>query len=81
MSQHAPNCRQCEHFQVTWDNANPQGCNKFGFKTRQMPSVEILATTGKQCSFFTSKLEQGQQVFRFQRPAVLPDHCTFSITG
>lgn len=77
MSQHAPNCRQCEHFHVTWDTANPQGCTKFGFKTKQMPSVEILATTGRQCTFFTSK----DEVFRFQRPAVLPDHCTFSITG
>ena len=78
MSEHAPNCRQCEHFQVTWDNANPLGCKKFGFKTRQLPSVEILATSGKQCNFFQAK---GDELFRFQRPTVLPDHCTFSITG
>jgi len=77
---HAPNCRQCEYFQTTWDKAAPLGCKKFGFKTRQLPSVEVLATTGKQCCFFEAKAGN-DGVFRFQMPQALPEHCTFSITG
>lgn len=77
-----PNCRQCEYFQTTWDKSAPQGCSKFGFKTRQMPALEVLATTGKQCHFFEAKAG-GDGLFRFGRavPQVLPDGCTFSITG
>ena len=77
MSEHAPNCRQCEHFQVTWDNNTPLACKKFGFKTKQQPSVEVLAISGRQCTYF--ELKEG--LLRFQRPVVLPDPCTFSITG
>ena len=81
MDSHAPNCRQCEYFQTTWDKSAPLGCKMFGFKTRQLPSVEVLATTGKQCHFFAAKAS-ADGILRFPRPAaVLPDHCTFSITG
>ncbi len=81
MDQHAPNCRQCEYFQTTWDKANPLGCKKFGFKTRQLPSVEVLATTGQQCCFFLAK-SGADGLMRFSAPAApLPDNCTFSITG
>ena len=77
MESHAPNCRQCKYLQTTWDRSAPLGCKMFGFKTRQLPSVEVLASTGKQCHFFECK----EGVFNFRPPTVLPDHCTFSITG
>lgn len=80
MDERMPNCRQCEHFHVTWDNAAPVGCKKFGFKCRQMPSLEVLATTGKQCIFFEAKAAPGGQPM-FRPPQLLPDHCSFSIMG
>lgn len=81
MESYAPNCRQCEHFHTTWDKAAPLGCKMFGFKCRQMPSIEVLTTTGKQCCFFQAKAS-ADGLLRFQPPPqALPEHCTFSITG
>lgn len=77
MESHCPNCRQCEHFQTTWDNAAPLGCRKFGFKTRTMPSLEVLATTGKHCIFFEPKGDLPSS----QAPPPLPDHSSFQILG
>lgn len=77
-----PNCRQCEYFHTTWDKAAPLGCKRFGFKSRQLPSLEVLCSTGKQCIFFESKQISGEQVFRPVLPqAALPDHCSFTIVG
>lgn len=70
MESHAPNCHKCQYFQVTYDSKAPKGCAKFGFKTRNQPSLEVLATTGKQCVFFSEKAAQAapEAVTRTTRP-------------
>jgi len=50
-------CRKCKHFFITWDPKNPYGCRIFGMKTKQMPSVEVFATSGKECLKFQKKEE------------------------
>jgi hypothetical protein len=55
------------------------GCKKFGFKCRTVPSLEVLAATGKQCVFFETKPDFSATNPR--RVAVLPDNCSFSIVG
>lgn len=54
----APNCHQCRYFKVSWDKRFPKGCKKFGFKGKNLPSLEVLVTTGQHCIFFESKCPQ-----------------------
>lgn len=53
----AINCRKCKHFFITWDPNNPYGCKSFGIKTKQMPSIEVYVTSGKECLKFQKKEE------------------------
>ena len=32
------------------------GCRRFGFKGRQLPSLEVLASTGQFCPLFAAKV-------------------------
>ncbi|MBT4607279.1 MAG: uracil-DNA glycosylase, partial [Gammaproteobacteria bacterium] len=36
-----PNCFDCHHFFVTWDQNFPRGCRAYGIKTPQIPSLEV----------------------------------------
>jgi hypothetical protein len=49
-----PNCYKCQFFHTTWERKMPNGCRKFGFKCKQLPSLEVLATSGSHCVFFLS---------------------------
>nr|WP_097157187.1 uracil-DNA glycosylase [Bacillus oleivorans] len=46
---------QCQHFYVTWDTRFPRGCRVYGFKTRQLPSVEVFRASGMKCLKFEKK--------------------------
>ncbi|MDR0669531.1 MAG: hypothetical protein LBF95_05570 [Treponema sp.] len=50
-----PNCLVCVHFKVTWDPAFPRSCGVFGFKSRNLPSVEVFASTGRRCPLFQER--------------------------
>lgn len=78
MESTAPNCYKCESFQVTYDNKAPKGCSRFGFKTRNMPSLDVLCNTGKQCVFFVAKAADGSWATVSTRSA-LPDGCSLSV--
>ncbi|MEW6283710.1 MAG: uracil-DNA glycosylase [Candidatus Eremiobacterota bacterium] len=77
MEEKAPNCHQCQHFKVSWDSRFPKSCRRFGFRCRQLPSLEVLAATGKHCCFFVDRPEA---VASLASP-VLPGHCTLSVMG
>ncbi|MFS8629776.1 MAG: uracil-DNA glycosylase [Bacillales bacterium] len=49
------NCFQCRYFYVTWDPNFPRGCKAFGFKTKTLPSVEVLRASGQECLKFEPK--------------------------
>jgi hypothetical protein len=49
------NCRNCEHFKITWIKEQPYGCKLFGFKSKGLPSIEVYKTSGKECLKFTPK--------------------------
>ena len=49
------NCSKCAHFYITWDPKFPRGCRYFGFKSSNMPSVAVYASTGTQCICFAEK--------------------------
>ena len=48
----APNCLACRHFLVTWEPDYPRGCEVFGIKSRNLPSMEVFAATGLHCPAF-----------------------------
>ncbi|MCD1258333.1 uracil-DNA glycosylase [Paenibacillus athensensis] len=49
------NCLSCKHFYVTWDPQFPRGCKAYGFKTKHLPSAEVLSSTGKPCLSYEDK--------------------------
>jgi hypothetical protein len=51
------NCFLCVHFYVTWDNARPRGCRAMGFKSREIPSLVVLKSSGSPCLHYEEKKE------------------------
>jgi hypothetical protein len=51
----APSCWQCRHFAVSWDPKLPYLCRLMGFKSRVVPSIEVLRADGQRCRGFMSK--------------------------
>jgi len=43
------NCITCVHYYVTWDRNFPYGCRLFEFKSRKLPSLLVLESTGEKC--------------------------------
>jgi hypothetical protein len=50
-----PPCLKCVHFKITWDSSFPRACELFGFKGREMPSLEVQRATGQPCPAFVLK--------------------------
>jgi len=51
----APDCLKCANFRVTWEPTFPRSCTVFGIKSRRLPSLEVLAATGRHCPAFELK--------------------------
>jgi len=49
------NCVLCKYYFITWDAAKPMGCRYFGFKSFEMPSETVRASSGEACKMFTPK--------------------------
>ncbi len=52
------NCRNCKYYYITWDSNMPHGCKAFGFKTRQIPSLVVFQSSGKDCQAFEEKQKE-----------------------
>ena len=50
-----PNCWQCRHFQITHHKSFPYACAVMGFKSRQLPCLEVLRADGETCKRFELK--------------------------
>ena len=48
-------CMKCKHYYVTWDPSFPRGCRAFGFKSRSLPSADVLRSSGSPCLSFERK--------------------------
>ncbi|MDR0496869.1 MAG: hypothetical protein LBH42_04575 [Treponema sp.] len=51
----APDCLKCRHFKITWEPDFPRSCQVFGFKSKNLPSMEVFISTGKHCFSFAIK--------------------------
>ena len=58
MNTKAPNCWQCRFFAVSWDPSKPYACQLMGFKTKVLPSIEVLRADGQRCRGFSAKAVQ-----------------------
>ena len=50
-----PNCFQCRHLAVSWDPQLPYACRFMGFKSRNLPAIEVLRADGLFCTGFSAK--------------------------
>jgi hypothetical protein len=50
-----PNCWECRHLAITWDVRMPYGCKLMGFRSKVVPSIEVLRTDGRFCGGFSPK--------------------------
>ncbi len=50
------NCRECQHFFVTWQSSAPYGCRAHGFKSLQLPSIVVFSTSGQHCLLFRRRV-------------------------
>lgn len=55
MKEERINCFTCRHFYVTWDPNFPKGCKAFQFKTRRLPSQEVMKASGQACLKYEKK--------------------------
>jgi hypothetical protein len=54
-SKKGPNCWDCRFLVITWDVRMPYGCKLMGFRSKVIPSIEVLRTDGRYCSGFSAK--------------------------
>ncbi len=67
-----PNCWHCRNFAITWDIKNPYGCNLMGFKSRLIPSLEVLRADGQACRGFIPKRVKATEIIPIQPSKVAP---------
>jgi hypothetical protein len=48
-------CYECRYYLVTWDKAFPHGCRAHTFKSKKLPSLEVLEASGLECLLFVPK--------------------------
>ena len=48
---------------VTWDVRMPYGCKLMGFRSKVVPSLEVLRTDGRFCGGFSPKPTSSKNVF------------------
>lgn len=58
-------CHKCEHYYVTWDKHFPHGCKAMKFKSKQLPSLVVFASSQMDCLLFKEKvLPKGKRRYR-----------------
>jgi len=50
-----PDCLHCQHYVVTWDSDRPRGCDAYEFKSLELPSEVVEASSGEPCKLFERK--------------------------
>lgn len=50
-----PNCNACAHYYITHDPRFPYGCRKLNFKSKRLPALDVLTSSGLPCMVFKPK--------------------------
>ncbi|MBW2407653.1 MAG: uracil-DNA glycosylase [Deltaproteobacteria bacterium] len=48
-------CHKCKHYYVTWDKNFPHGCKAMGFKSKQIPSIQVRVISQRECLLVSKK--------------------------
>ena len=48
-------CQRCIYYYVTWEQSKPHGCNAYGFKSQQIPSIVVKNSSKTDCNFYQEK--------------------------
>ena len=56
-----PMCSDCRHYFVTYDPNRPWGCRHFGFKSKKIPALVVLETSGTNCASKKLRPRTGQK--------------------
>ena len=56
-----PDCLRCTHYFVTWEPDRPRGCRAYEFKSAELPSDVVMASSGEPCQFFIRKAGQSSR--------------------
>lgn len=48
-------CQKCIYYYVTWEQNKPHGCNAYGFKSLQIPSLVVKRSSKMDCNFYKQK--------------------------
>ena len=59
-----PNCWDCRYLAITWDVRLPYGCQYMGFRSRVLPSLEVIRTDGRHCGAFAPKLSSAEKAVK-----------------
>ena len=49
------NCRQCRHIAVSWDPRMPYSCLLMGFKSKNLPAIDVLRSDGRPCVGYVAR--------------------------
>ena len=52
----SPRCRQCAHHYITHELPFPYGCRALDFKSTRQPELDVIASSGQACLYFTPKV-------------------------
>lgn len=50
-----PNCMNCKHYHITWDQRAPRGCKLYGIKAQTMPSQIVKMAGSGECQGYETK--------------------------
>lgn len=50
-----PDCWKCKYLRITHDARFPYACDAMNFKSKLLPSVEVLHAHGSECLSFVRK--------------------------
>jgi hypothetical protein len=67
-----PNCWECRNLAITWDVRMPYGCKLMGFRSKVVPSVEVLRTDGRFCGGFSPKPAKQESANKAQKASKAP---------
>ncbi len=48
-------CQKCKFYFVTWEKHKPHGCKAFKFKSKQLPSMAVMQSSGMPCTIYQPK--------------------------
>ena len=55
------NCMACRFFYITYEAGHPYGCRALAFKSREMPSRVVYASSGLECHAFVAKVSVSKE--------------------